>query len=96
MDFIIKNVKCSVIFVDGADKIVKTLVKLFESLGADNPVKTVIFSNNISAESLATAKQLGVRVLTCDQLKALGDQDTTDPESLIATSADLEKIAVIM
>ena len=38
LEFIIKNVKCSVIFVDGIDKQVKTVIKLFGILGDQNPI----------------------------------------------------------
>jgi len=39
LEYIIKNVKCSIIFVDGIDKQVKNVINLFKALGEDNPIK---------------------------------------------------------
>jgi len=39
LDFIIRNVKCQTIFVDGIDKQVQTVKKLIEKLGDKNPIK---------------------------------------------------------
>jgi hypothetical protein len=82
--------------VDGIDKQVKTIIKLFGILGDNNPIKYVIFSNNITPASLEEAKKLNATILTCHELNEIGKNVATNPEDLVSKDVDLEKIAIIM
>lgn len=96
MDFIIKNVKCSTIFVDGIDKQVQTVKKLFEKLGDKNPIKYIVFSDNISFESRKSISSLSAEILTCSELFNLGANSTVDVNTLIDQDENMENIAVLM
>lgn len=96
LEFIINNVKCETIFVDGIDKQVQTVKKLFEKLGNANPIKFVVFSNNLSKESRDSISELTAKIMTCEELLKVGQESTLDVDELVDKSEDLEHIAVVM
>lgn len=96
MDFIIKNVKCSTIFVDGIDKQVQTVKKLFEKLGDKNPIKFIVFSDNLTAESRNSISSLKAEIITCSELFNLGAKSTLDVDSLVDKDENMEHVAVLM
>jgi len=96
LDFIIKNVKCSTIFVDGIDKQVQTVKKLFEKLGDKNPIKFIVFSDNLTAESRNSISSLKAEIITCSELFNLGAKSTLDVDSLVDKDENMEHVAVLM
>jgi len=96
LEFIIENVQCSVLFVDGIDKQVNTLIALFERLGEKCPIKHVIFSDNISEIKLLEAKKLNANIYTCTDLFNLGESLTDNVKDLVSDDTDLEQVSIIM
>lgn len=97
LHFIVENVKCSVLFVDGIDKQIQTVLKLFELLGESNPIKFLIFSDLTAQQKSSLEKISGqAKFMTCKDAIEMGEKVTTDVNTLVSKDENLERVIVIM
>ena len=96
LEYIVKQVKMSVVFVDAIDKQVKTMQEVVKALGNANTIKTLIFPDSLSDAQRVEAEKTGLKIFTVGELAKKGEEFTDNAALLVPQDTDHEKAATVM